>query len=53
MGDPLRVINGKVKANLNKLTDQNFDGVKVAILDYLNNDAKIKEVIKAQVFKRL
>ena len=42
MGDPKKYIEGKIKGNLNKLTDVNFDKVKFKILEFMWDEKTIK-----------
>jgi len=47
-GNPYKKIEGKIKGNLNRLTAENQDKIRIEILKFLIDDNVIKEVIKKE-----
>ena len=48
VGNPFKKIEGKIKGNLNKISDENYDIIRAEILKYLVDDWVIKEIIKKE-----
>ena len=47
--DDTNIIIDKIRSNLNKLTKDNYDIIKIEIIDLINNDVEDKEMLKEVV----